>query len=102
MTIAFYIDHKKHEYHLFDIDSNQYSVLQEMPKFTATDLLIVYDQSFPSRAKIWDIVTVEKMIYFPGPKNLARLNLKYYHKYTRAAKLESHLKNTVRIYKKQL
>lgn len=102
MIYAFYIDDKKKEYHQFDVSNNEYKTFEEMPKFRNDALLIVYGQTFPTRAKIWDITTVEKIIYFPGPKNIARLNIKYFNAYTRASKINMFLKNMLRIYKKQV
>jgi hypothetical protein len=102
MTVAIYHNEQKGKYCIFDVDTKVYIEEDNLPKYTEQDLVITYDQIFPSRAKIHDICVAEKIIYFPGPKTLSRLNHKYFHKYEPAKKTEQLLRNIYRIYKEQI
>jgi len=102
MTVAIYYTEQKQKYCIFDVDAKTYVEEDKLPKYTEQDLIITYDQIFPSRAKIHDICVAEKIIYFPHPKTLSRLNHKYFHKYEPAKKIEQLLRNIYRIYKEQL
>lgn len=65
------------------------------------DFIITCDQLFTTRAKQYDVCVIEKMIFFPGPKNLRRLYLKYTHKDIDLNSIANVLKAIETVYKKQ-
>lgn len=102
MTTAIFHSEKTGKYCIFNVDAKTYVEVEILPKYTYEDLIITYDQIFPTRAKIHDICVAEKIIYFPGPKTLSRLNHRYFHKYEAPKKTEQLLRNLYRIYKEQV
>lgn len=100
-----YIVYKdEHAVHVYDIADDKFFDVDDIKDagLDKRDFLIVCNQEFLIRNKQIDICIVEKMIYFPGPKNLQRLFQKYTHKsFEDENKIKSIIKAIHTVYKKQ-
>lgn len=94
----------EHTIHFFDFIENKFFDFPKIKdaKLNDTDFLIVCNQEFIAKNRQIDVCVVEKMIYFPGPKNLQRLFQKYTHKpFEDENKIKPILRAIHTIYKKQ-
>lgn len=70
-------------------------------KSDANSIIIVCGQSFICRLPIYDISTIEKMIFFPGRKDLKRMYEKYSHKTIDISNVSNVLKGISYVFKRQ-
>ena len=98
--VVFYI---KETYHIYDPEANIYMEEKNLSSVKQQDIIITCNQSFITRSKIYDIYTIEKVIYFPGPKNISRLNEKYLHKKLNSSQsVKEVLRKIYSLYKHQI
>ena len=95
-------DTKQNVFHIMDVETKSKEEAKTLPAFKHEDLIITCGQIFVTKAAIHDVTLVEKMIYFPGPKTIARLQQKYFLKISHLTKFDSLLNMILRVYKAQL
>ena len=94
----------EHTFHFFDFADNKFFDFPKIKdaKLDDKDFFITCSQEFIAKNRQIDICVVEKMIYFPGPKNLQRLHQKYTHKsFEDKNKIKSILRAIHTVYKRQ-
>ncbi|MFZ1704388.1 MAG: hypothetical protein WAT79_08570 [Saprospiraceae bacterium] len=94
----------EHAVHIYDIEKDSFFDVEDIKDagLDKRDFIITCNQDFVIRNKQIDICMVEKMIYFPGPKNLQRLFQKYTHKsFQDENKIKSIIKAIHTVYKRQ-
>ena len=64
-------------------------------------IIVTCGQSFITKIPIYDISVIEKMIFFPGRKDLKRMYEKYSHKVIDVSNVSSVLKGMAYVYKRQ-
>lgn len=94
----------EHAVHLYNVTDNEFFDAPDIKSanLEKTDFIVCCNQEFVIRNKQIDVCVVEKMIYFPGPKNLQRLYQKYTHKsFEEENKIKPILKAIATVYKRQ-
>lgn len=83
-------------------ENNIYKIndIKEIP-YKIGDIIICCGQSFVTRMPQYDISVIEKMVFFPGRKDVKRLYEKYSHKTTDVSNINNILKAIAFVFKRQ-